>query len=467
MIRRHTTALRALLMAGDFAAAALLFVVVSIARYGPGWIDEWSRLGLDGRLASVAYGAGWVVLVWLGGLYRLRARWSLRADAVGLLRAAGLLSLAVITLLFVVHVSDASRLLIGVLLVATAALAVLARIVLRALLTAARRRGYMTRFVLMVGANSSAQDFADRIERHADLGLSVIGHLSASDATVGLMRPVIAPLDEIERVLHEHVVDEVAICLPVERWDMVEPVTRLCAGEGRVVRIPGDWRGPIVAGGVSEDFDGLTITSLVYGPDRAVALFLKRSLDATLAGLLLLVLSPLFAALALNIVWRDGGPVLFRQTRVGLNGRRFTLFKFRTMLRDAEQRQDEVAHLNEVRGRAFKATNDPRLTRSGPILRRTGLDELPQLWNVLRGDMSLVGPRPPLPSEVEGYDVWHRRRLSMKPGITGLWQVSARREAEFDRWVAIDLEYIDRWSLWLDLKILLRSLPAIVAQEGR
>jgi len=467
MIRRHTTALRALLMAGDFAAAALLFVVVSIARYGPGWIDEWSRLGLDGRLASVAYGAGWVVLVWLGGLYRLRARWSLRADAVGLLRAAGLLSLAVITLLFVVHVSDASRLLIGVLLVATAALAVLARIVLRALLTAARRRGYMTRFVLMVGANPSAQDFADRIERHADLGLSVIGHLSASDATVSLTRPVIAPLDEIERVLHEHVVDEVAICLPVERWDMVEPVTRLCAGEGRVVRIPGDGRGPLVAGGVSEDFDGLTITSLLYGPDRAVALFLKRALDATLAGLLLLVLSPLFAALALNIVWRDGGPVLFRQTRVGLNGRRFTLFKFRTMLRDAELRQEEVAHLNEVRGRAFKATNDPRLTRSGPFLRRTGLDELPQLWNVLRGDMSLVGPRPPLPSEVEGYDVWHRRRLSMKPGITGLWQVSARREAEFDRWVAIDLEYIDRWSLWLDLKILVRSLPAIVAQEGR
>ena len=467
MIRRHTTALRALLMAGDFAAAALLFVVVSIARYGPGWIDEWSRLGLDGRLASVAYGAGWVVLVWLGGLYRLRARWSLRADAVGLLRAAGLLSLAVITLLFVVHVSDASRLLIGVLLVATAALAVLARIVLRALLTAARRRGYMTRFVLMVGANPSAQDFADRIERHADLGLSVIGHLSASDATVSLTRPVIAPLDEIERVLHEHVVDEVAICLPVERWDMVEPVTRLCAGEGRVVRIPGDGRGPVVAGGVSEDFDGLTITSLLYGPDRAVALFLKRALDATLAGLLLLVLSPLFAALALNIVWRDGGPVLFRQTRVGLNGRRFTLFKFRTMLHDAELRQDEVAHLNEVRGRAFKATNDPRLTRSGPFLRRTGLDELPQLWNVLRGDMSLVGPRPPLPSEVEGYDVWHRRRLSMKPGITGLWQVSARREAEFDRWVAIDLEYIDRWSLWLDLKILVRSLPAIVAQEGR
>jgi exopolysaccharide biosynthesis polyprenyl glycosylphosphotransferase len=346
-------------------------------------------------------------------------------------------------------------------------LAVIARIALRGLLIALRRRGLMTRYVLMVGADDFAQDFADRIESHAELGLHVIGHLAARDATAKLTRPVIASLDDIERVLHEQVVDEVAICLPVERWDMVEPVTRLCAGEGRVVRVPGDGRGPLVAGGVSEDFDGLTVTSIVYGPDRAVALFLKRALDAALAGLLLVGLSPLFAALALYIRWRDGSPVLFRQTRVGLNGRRFNLIKFRTMLPDAEQRQTEVAHLNEVRGRAFKATNDPRLTRSGPLLRRTGLDELPQLWNVLRGNMSLVGPRPPLPAEVEGYDVWHRRRLSMKPGITGLWQVSARRETEFDRWVALDLEYIDRWSLWLDIKILLRSLPAIVAQEGR
>ncbi len=467
MIRRYTTALRALLMASDFVAASALFVAVSVARYGATWVEDWSSLGLDGRLAAVAYGGGWVILVWLGGLYRLRARWSLRADTMALLRAVGSLALAVITLLFVVHISEASRLLVGVLLLSTAALAIVTRVLLRWLLTAARRRGYMTRFMVVVGANAAAQEFADRIERHSDLGLLVIGHLDAGDAVPSLTRPVIARMDDIERVLHEQVVDEVAICLAVERWDMVEPVTRLCAGEGRAVRIPGDGRGPLVAGGRTEDFDGLTVTSLVYGPDRAVALFLKRAADALLAGTLLVGLSPLFALLALQIRWRDGGPVLFRQTRVGLNGRRFSMLKFRTMLPDAEQRKPEIEHLNELRGRAFKLTDDPRLTRSGPFLRRTGLDELPQLWSVLRGDLSLVGPRPPLPDEVEGYDVWHRRRLSMKPGITGLWQVSARREAEFDRWVALDLEYIDRWSLWLDLKIMLRSLPAIVAQEGR
>jgi lipopolysaccharide/colanic/teichoic acid biosynthesis glycosyltransferase len=157
--------------------------------------------------------------------------------------------------------------------------------------------------------------------------------------------------------------------------------------------------------------------------------------------------------------------VLFRQTRIGLHGRPFQMLKFRSMVPDAEARLSELAGANEVNGHAFKVTYDPRITRVGRRLRRSSIDELPQLWNVLRGEMSLVGPRPPLPGEVSGYDLWHRRRLSMKPGITGLWQVRARHEPEFDRWVQDDLEYIDRWSLWLDVQILMRTIPA--AMEGR
>src|SRR6187200_459832 len=152
--------------------------------------------------------------------------------------------------------------------------------------------------------------------------------------------------------------------------------------------------------------------------------------------------------------------MLFRQRRVGVHGRQFSLIKFRSMAVDAEGRLADLAHLNEIQGRAFKITNDPRVTPVGRFLRRTSLDELPQLLNVLRGDMSLVGPRPPLPREVEGYDLWHRRRLSMKPGITGLWQVSARRSDDFDDRAELDLSYIDRWSLWLDFKILARTVPA-------
>lgn len=468
MVRRHTTALRAALMAVDFMGAVALFIAVSMARYGSAWQGAWHRLGGDPWLAAAAFGAGWVILVWFGGLYRVRARWSLRSEAIGLLRATTVLLLATITLLFVVKVSDASRLLIALLFVALAVTAVVARVVLRAAFAWLRRRGYMTRYVLVLGANAAGQDFADLIERRADLGLNVIGHLHGPDGVQpGLTRPVIGSLDDIEAVLHREVVDEVAVCLPVSAWDLVEPVTRLCAGEGKVVRIPGDGVGPGIAGGYSEDFEGGSIVSLVYGPDRVLSMLVKRLADLVVAGAALMVLSPLFAFIALRVRALDGAPVIFRQTRVGLHGRRFELLKFRTMQRDAEARLAELEELNEVRGRAFKVTNDPRLTRSGSSLRRTGLDELPQLWNVLRGDMSLVGPRPPLPVEVEGYDVWHRRRLSMKPGITGLWQVSARREPDFDRWVRLDLEYIDRWSLLLDLKILLRTIPAVVNQEGR
>jgi lipopolysaccharide/colanic/teichoic acid biosynthesis glycosyltransferase len=169
---------------------------------------------------------------------------------------------------------------------------------------------------------------------------------------------------------------------------------------------------------------------------------------------------------ALALAFSDGSPILFRQERVGLHGRPFTMFKFRTMVRDAEEQLDEVLHLNERSGAAFKATDDPRITPVGRFLRRTSIDELPQLWNVLTGSMSLVGPRPPLPREVAEYDIWHRRRLSMKPGITGLWQVEARHEPDFDRWVEHDLIYIDGWSIWLDVKILLRTLPALLTHGG-
>ena len=157
---------------------------------------------------------------------------------------------------------------------------------------------------------------------------------------------------------------------------------------------------------------------------------------------------------------------MFRQQRCGLNGRLFTLYKFRTMVADAEARRSEVEHLNEMDGPVFKARDDPRITSFGRVLRRLSLDELPQLWNVVRSDMSLVGPRPPIPSEVQNYERWQKRRLSMKPGITCLWQISGRNELDFERWMELDLEYIDSWSLGLDLGILLKTIPVVVIGRG-
>jgi len=193
----------------------------------------------------------------------------------------------------------------------------------------------------------------------------------------------------------------------------------------------------------------------------ADALCRKRAFDLVVGGTALVLLTPLLGVVALVIRLADGGPVIFRQTRVGLAGRPFQLIKFRTMERDAEDRLDELMARNEISGPAFKVTDDPRLTRTGRVLRAASIDELPQLWNVLCDDMSLVGPRPPLPREVDAYDPWHRRRLAVKPGITGLWQVQAREGQDFDQRVELDLEYIERRSMRLDLEILVRTIPAM------
>jgi exopolysaccharide biosynthesis polyprenyl glycosylphosphotransferase len=319
------------------------------------------------------------------------------------------------------------------------------------------------------------------------MGLHVIGHLAAPGVdphvTGGLtaaevtivgsgrddpaLRPILGNVEDIEDILHTRIVDEVAICLPPTQLSLVEPITRLCEDEGRIVRIPTDETGLTLPGARIENFDGIQVMSLVYGPDRALALIGKRALDVVLALVGLVVLSPLFLAVAAVMVVTEGRPVVFRQVRVGLHGRPFSIVKFRTMTADAESRYEEVELLSDTRGAAFKMTNDPRITRIGRILRQTSIDELPQLWNVLLGDMSIVGPRPAPPREVAAYDVWHRRRLSMKPGITGLWQIEARFDEEFDHRARLDLTYIDRWSIWLDFKIIARTIPALVANPGR
>ena len=494
MVRQHITTLRLGLMSADALSALALFVLLSIARFGSSqWLSSWAAAGMDGRILAAVYAISWITILWLFGLYRLRVRWSARTEVTDVARAILLLAVGTFVLLFLLKLPNVSRQFLLLLFPAQLVLTVASRFVLRWAFATARARGMNARFILIVGTGPSATAFADRIEARREMGLHVIGHLagpptndhepgaipSAVGAT-GLFapttparpgasrpRPILGTLDDIERVLHTLVVDEIAICLPPSQLPLVEPITRLCEDEGRIVRIPSDETGLTLPGARTEDFDGIRVLSLVYGPDRAVALVAKRTLDVAVSVAALVILSPVLATLGLWIRYRDGKPILFRQTRIGEHGRPFGVVKFRTMIPGAEAQLSELQERNEIQGQAFKVTDDPRVTRTGRILRALSLDELPQLWNVLRGEMSLVGPRPPLPDEVDAYDVWHRRRLSMKPGITGLWQVAARSEPEFDRWVRIDLDYIDRWSLWLDFKILVRTIPAVINQQGR
>ena len=466
MIRRYAATLRLLLMLTDGLLAALVLVSLSVVRFGENWAVWWREIIPDPVALLVVYSVGWVVALSLNGLYRPRARWSIRTEAWDLVRATVLMAVATFAVLFWFKLPEVSRLFLVILFPTQFAVALVTRAILRLAFRHLRARGMNGRFVLVAGAGPRGQAFAATMESHRELGLRVIGFLDDEPAFAeGARWPWLGPLADLETVLRERVVDEVAICLPFSQWQYTDGIAHVAEEAGKIVRVPVDVLDHSFAQGKVEDLDGTPVYSLVSGPDRALALLLKRAVDLGVAAVALLLLAPLLLLIAWAVRRADGGPALFRQARVGLHGRPFQILKFRSMAVGAEARVAELAESNEIDGHAFKVTDDPRVTPIGRRLRRWSLDELPQLWNVLRGDMSLVGPRPPLVSEVSGYDLWHRRRLSMKPGITGLWQVRSRREPEFDRWVADDLEYIDRWSLWLDLQIMLRTIPA--ALEGR
>jgi len=467
VIRRHVTALRLALTAADVASSILLFVAISAVVLGTDWRADWTEsTETDALIPAIAYALAWVGASWLVGLYRLRAHWTIIGDLRAVLRLGAIVASATIIVIFALNLDEVSRPLIGTLFVSQMAVTFISRVLIREVFGWFRVRGYNTRQLLILGTGEAARSFASLIDRHPELGLDVLGFLRPHEREQAVVDgPILGGIDDLAGIFHDRVVDEVAICLPVSDWEFIEPVTVLCREEGKAVRIPLADIGLAWFAGRVEDLDGVPVLSHVNVPDQAVGMIAKRAMDIGLAIIGLIVLSPVFAVVAAVMIATEGRPVLFRQVRVGLQGRPFTIVKFRTMVADAEARYAEVVAMSDTQGAAFKMTADPRITRLGALLRKTSIDELPQLWNVLRGEMSIVGPRPAPPREVAEYDIWHRRRLSMKPGITGLWQVEARLDESFDRRAALDLRYIDGWSVWLDMKIIARTIPAML--QGR
>ncbi len=276
------------------------------------------------------------------------------------------------------------------------------------------------------------------------------------------------PLVQLVKLLHERSVNGVIVSARRAYFDQVEAVIHACELEGVEVWLMPDFFQPQISHTSLDDLNGRPVLVFKSTPEASWEGVAKRALDYTLAGLLLAILGLPMALLALIIRLTSRGPALFRQQRAGLNGRPFTMYKFRTMVSNAEQLKAEMAALNEMEGPVFKARNDPRITWLGQFLRRWSFDELPQLVNVLRGEMSLVGPRPLPVDEVMRFDdLAHRRRLSVRPGLTCLWQVSGRNDIkDFREWVRLDLEYIDHWSIWLDLRILCWTVPAVFRGAG-
>jgi exopolysaccharide biosynthesis polyprenyl glycosylphosphotransferase len=316
---------------------------------------------------------------------------------------------------------------------------------------------YKRRFIL-VGASSEIARMRQQMEKQADEGIEIVGEFDFIEA----------PLQQLIELLHEHSASGVIVNAKQAYFERVESVIKVCELEGVDAWLIADFFGTQIARASLDELFGHPLLVFRSAPETSWQSLAKMLMDFFGALLLLILLSPVFLLIAVAIKCVSPGPVFFKQQRSGLSGAPFTLYKFRTMITNAEQFKQELEAMNEMRGPVFKVTNDPRVTRIGKWLRRYSLDELPQLFNVLRGEMSLVGPRPLPVDEVKRFnDLAHRRRLSVKPGITCLWQISGRNQiADFKEWVRLDLEYIDNWSLWLDLKILLRTIPAVFAATG-
>jgi exopolysaccharide biosynthesis polyprenyl glycosylphosphotransferase len=333
-----------------------------------------------------------------------------------------------------------------------------------------RARPEYRRHFVIVGTTAGAAKLASLLEEGERFGLRLLAFVDTDGekpSLPGLRQdyPII-PTEQLPELLHNHVVDEVLFAAGREDLFKLEPLMHQCEQEGVHMRILLDFLPTGFSHVFVDHLAQVPLLTFSSTPQNDFALLLKRALDVALSALVLVVLSPLFLVMALLIILTSRGPVFYRQTRCGLGGRRFTLLKFRSMVSNADQLLHHLEELNEVDGPVFKMRNDPRCTVIGRWMRMLSLDELPQLWNVLRGDMSLVGPRPPLPAEVEQYESWQRRRLRMRPGLTCLWVLEGRSRLQFDRWVKLDLLYIDNWSVWLDFKILLRTIPTVLSSRG-
>jgi exopolysaccharide biosynthesis polyprenyl glycosylphosphotransferase len=333
------------------------------------------------------------------------------------------------------------------------------------------RRGFAApHYVMVVGTGERAIRMAEALEESAEYGVRLRGFLSEqtenapAEIALGALYKV-QPIGELPSILRQHVVDEIIFAVGSESLANLEEVFLLCDEEGVRTRVAVDFF-PHVNSTVSLDRFGSTpLLTFSAAPYDEIRLLVKRLTDIAVAAAGLVVLAPFMAVISILIRLTSPGPAIFRQVRCGLNGRRFLFYKFRSMCQNAEELKPALEHLN-TRETAFKIPDDPRLTSVGRYLRKFSIDEWPQLWNVLRGDMSLVGPRPAVPGEVDQYQRWQRRRLRMRPGLTCLWAICGRDNVDFDTWMKLDMQYIDNWSLALDWKILLCTVPHVLMGHG-
>lgn len=461
----------------DLCMVVLCFGVTAalVARKGAS-VEEFlaMRIGIGNLLLFGGFLVIWHVVFAAFGIYQSKRLTSRRSEISKIVQATAVGSAGIYLFSVSFAISMVQGLFLPAFFASMAAITVACRLVLRWVLGAVRRRGRNLRCVLIVGTNSRAIAFARKLEAKRELGFRLIGFVDSRewDLAGEFERSgyrLLGDLKGLPELLRRQVVDEVTVFLPLKSfYELNSRIVKQCEEQGIRVTLPSSLfelkNARVMAEGVDEAEPVFTMaTGAIEGAPAAA----KRAIDMIVAAALLVAFAPMFLAVALLIKATSPGPVFFTQERIGVNKRRFRMLKFRTMVVDAERRQRELEHLNEANGPVFKIRKDPRITSLGAALRNTSIDELPQLLNVLKGDLSLVGPRPLPVRDYEGFERdWHRRRFSVRPGITCLWQIGGRSDLSFERWMELDMQYIDTWSLWLDLKILFKTIPAVLRGAG-
>ena len=442
--------------------------------------------GLAGLAGDVGYEITFLVCVIiyhlcfrLFGCYTQPGRNGLRKIIFNTLKVCMTGTMVSIIVIYLFHLQDLSRLLMALFTVYAIVLLILLKTLISLFLRRIKGMAVDAQKILIIGCRERAIDFIKAVFAEPDSGYDVLGCLDTVEEQESVGKTiykgvkVIGTLGDFKNIMEWNPVDELVFAMPLENIADVHTYFYYAEDMGVTIRIVPDFQIdrikylPKTAKTSLRTFLSVPTITLSSLPSKELELAIKVVIDYVGAVLGLIITSPLWLVIAILIKMTSKGAVIFSQERLGKNGRRFRVYKFRTMVENAEELKAGLEDMNEVDGPVFKMKKDPRITRVGAFLRRTSLDELPQLLNIIKGEMSLVGPRPPVPQEVVKYEIWQRRRLSMKPGITCIWQVSGRNEVGFDEWMAMDLEYIDNWSLILDIKLLFKTVREVLRCGGR
>ena len=415
-----------------------------------------------------------VVLLWCGmfylnGMYRSMRTRSIVEVVWVILKSIFFATLIFGFVVFLVKLEFVSRMFFILFVTSIFILILIEKIMIFSIAHSIRKRGYNYRSILVVGKGKRAAMFIKRINNHPEWGIKIIGAVDDEPRRkVENFKDIkiVGTLRDLPHILHNQVVDEVVFVVPRLRLNYIQNAVYICETEGIKATIAVDLFDLKIARARQTEIDGVPLLTFETTVAKEWQLFIKRAVDIIVSGLGIVILSPLLFMVSVLIKLTSPGPVLFRQRRIGLNGREFILYKFRTMYEGAQEKLANINVFNDMNNPSFKKKKLQYITPLGRILRKFSLDEFPQLFNVFAGHMSLIGPRPAVPEEIKQYKPWQRRRLSMRPGLTCLWQISGRNKLDFNEWMKLDLKYLDNWSLKLDFEIMIKTIPVVLFGIG-